>query len=85
MEGLPREIFVLEKVLQKFTIPAAKMRLFVEMVMEQRHGQELASLLSNQYKEKSSILRDSFNELFDRKAQDRQKTLDALLGRGAGK
>jgi hypothetical protein len=69
-------------VLAKFTIPAAKMRLFVEMVMEERHSGELSSLLSTQYREKSSVLRDSFNELFDRKAQERQKLLDSLLSRG---
>lgn len=32
-------------------------------------GQELAALLSAQYKEKSSLLRDTFNELFDRKVR----------------
>lgn len=39
MEGYGREVFVLEKVLEKFAIPAGKMRQFVEMVMEERHGQ----------------------------------------------
>lgn len=84
MEGYGREIFVLEKVLARFTIPAGKMRQFVEMVMEERHSAELASLLSSQYREKSSLLRDTFNELFDRKARDRQSALDGLLSRGAG-
>jgi len=84
LDGYAKEIFVLEHVLEKFSIPASKMRLFVEMVMEDRHSHELSDLLSNQYREKSNLLRDNFNTLFDRKADERQKLLDSLLSRGAG-
>lgn len=83
LAGYNREIFVMEKILAKFAIPAAKMRLFVEMVMEERHSQELGELLGNQYKTRSATLREAFNNLFDRKATDRQKQIDRLIAKGA--
>ena len=50
----------------------------IEIVMHDRHAKEASDLLSEQYTERTSVLKEALEDLFSRKARERAALIDKL-------
>ena len=55
----------------------------IEMVMHERHAKETSNLISRQYSERTSVLKEALEDLFVRKAKERTEMLDRLKAENA--
>merc|ERR1711871_72965 len=55
----------------------------IEMVMHDRHANETSNLISKQYSERTSVLKEALQDLFARKARERADILDKLKAENA--